>query len=116
MHNLTWRATYANGDVISQENQTYDDIDRDNLTAFQLMKDGLVVFSMPFYEGQGKRLIWRRRIERVVGGEQKVVHIIGKKGGFVCAVFDDGTVLADDKFREDNAWLYPPQYREYEVE
>jgi hypothetical protein len=46
----------------------------------------------------------------------KIVHIVGKKGGFVCAVFDDGSILADDKFRDNNNWLYPPQYREYEVE
>jgi hypothetical protein len=27
-----------------------------------------------------------------------------------------GNIAADDKFRDDNNWLYPPQYREYEVE
>jgi hypothetical protein len=114
---LSWRVHYNNGDIISQSpDYAYEDIDRDNLIAFQIVDSDKVVFSVPFFDGQGKRLIWRRRIEREVGGTEKIVHIVGKKGGFVCAVFDDGSILADDKFRDDNNWLYPPQYREYEVE
>jgi hypothetical protein len=112
---LSWRVHYKNEDVISQANLAYEDIDRDNLTAFQLFDGEKVVLSVPFKDN-GHRLIWRRRIEKQVGGEEKIVHIVGKKGGFVCAVFDDGTFLIDDKFREDNDWLYPPQYREFEVE
>ena len=111
---LSWRAIYNNGDQISQNNQTYDDIDRDNLIAFQLMNGEKVVFSVPFSEGQGKRLVWRRRVEKTIGKPDNVVHIVGKKGGFVAAVFDDSSVLIDDKFREDNNWLYPPQYKEHE--
>jgi hypothetical protein len=113
---IYWRVRYKNKDFISQSNLSYNEIDRNNLSEFQLMKGEKVVFSMLFSEGQGNQLIWRRRVQKSPGvKEDKVAHIVGKKGIFVCAFFDDGTVLVDDDFREDNGWLYPPQYQENEV-
>lgn len=112
---LSWKIHYNNNDIISQSKDFgYEDIDREKLTAFQLLEKDKVVLSVPFSEGQGKRLIWRRRVEHSPGGKEKIVHIVGKKGGFVAAVFDDGTMLIDDKFREESNWLYPPQYKEFE--
>lgn len=110
---ISWQAQLVNG-VQTQKDTPYEQIDRDNLKAFNLIKGDEVVFSVPFKDGQGKRLIWRRRVEMTPGGEQTIVHIVGKKGGFVAAVFENSFVLIDDNFSEENRWLYPPQYKEFE--
>jgi hypothetical protein len=112
---ISWKAQLANGTQY-QKDTPYENIDRDNLRAFSLVRGEEVIFSVPFKPGQGRRLIWRRRTEMTPGGVATVVHIVGKKGGFVAAVFDNGFVLLDDNFSDDNGWLYPPEYKEFEVE
>lgn len=112
---MQWIAQYKDG---SQEKQgpdlSYEDIDRENLAGFGLYNGEKLVIMLDFSNGDGRSLVWRRRVEQKQGEEPVVVHIIGKKGKYICMVFEDGSVVAVDNFVEGSQWLYPPQFRDNE--
>lgn len=114
-----WKAIYKDGTTYRQkdyydenvESKTYEELDREQLSEFQMWSlDGTkLLFVMPVHEGQGSRLVWRRRVQMFAKrsdgttvGEQRI-YVVGKRGGFMCVLMPDGTVLADDKFKEDHA-------------
>lgn len=86
---------------------SYEELDRsDKLVQFQLVKpDGSIIFSVPFKQGQGSRLIWRRRVQQDAGGNIVTFYLVGKKGAFVTCLLPDYTMILDDNFNENNAVL-----------
>lgn len=85
----------------------YEDISRGELSAFALEKDGEIIFKLHLEEGQ--RLIWRKREYRQVGGDTKVIHLLGwqkKVGGenlqAICYLFEDGHIEMAGRFRENH--------------
>ncbi len=112
--NLRWEAQYNDGTILSQispdgTKNAYEDIDRPKLIAFLLRnieEEDRLVFAVSFAEGDGHKLIWRRRVQNS-NGEFLVVHIVGKKHQFVAVVQDSVTLLVDN-FNEDDALLAPP--------
>lgn len=118
---LTWAAQYEDGttkfqvDITNGDKFAYENIDRDNLKAFTLLKGNLPVFRLIF-DGDGQKLVWRRRVEKNSNGETVIAHIVGKKGRFICTVNQDGQAAVANNFKEGDRWLYPPQFKEFEVE
>lgn len=92
---------------LKDQGLSYEDLDRsDKLIQFQILKpDGSLIFSVPFKEGQGSQLIWRRRVQSHSDGTQVVFYLVGKKGAFVACLMPDYTMIIDNNFNEDNAVL-----------
>lgn len=84
----------------------YELLDRKTLHQFQMLKpDGTIILSIPFKEGQGGRLIWRRRVQMMPGMGVVPIYIVGKRGAFVAAILPDYSIILDDNFDENNALL-----------
>lgn len=107
---IQWVAIYDDGILHQIDHQgtkhAYEDIDRERIRSFSLIQNNKILFRAHF-NGDGKKLIWRRRIQKTEG-EEFIVHIVGKKHQYVACVFQDGTVGVYDNFREDLAMLVPP--------
>lgn len=79
MNPLQWVAYYGD-EVFPQYNpdgteNRYQDIDRDRLTAFALVKDGNLVTRVHFEAGM--RLIYRRRVAIRAGDKVTVCYLVG---------------------------------------
>jgi len=107
MRNLTWKAHYHDGEILSQfspdgSENGYHDIDRNRLSHFALYENEKAVFSVRLHDGQ--RLIYRRRsIMQGSGNLVGVVYLVGwqmtYKGKNIKAinyVYGDGAVELDD--------------------
>src|ERR1051325_4836747 len=106
---ITWLAIYNNDTLLPQINQdgtknAYEDIDREILRSFSLIQDNRILFRAHF-DSDGKKLIWRRRVQKIPGEEEFIVHVVGKKGQYVALVFQSGTVGLYDNFNENDALL-----------
>lgn len=101
----TWRAIYRDGTALTQEQGSYEDIDREQLEAFSLLDhEGYPVITVAFKEGQGKRLIWRRRVVNKDGLDYHF-YLVGKKGGFVALLKPNFEVVINDRFDNSVALL-----------
>jgi hypothetical protein len=103
----TNKVTVVEQTELKAQGKSYEDLDRsDNLIQFQLVKpDGSIIFSVPFKEGQGRQLIWRRRVQNHSDGSQVTFYLVGKKGAFVACLMPDYTMIIDNNYNEDNAVL-----------
>lgn len=97
-----WAVSYTDGSTLEQinnfnEKNAFTDIDRSKLASFSLInkETGALAMSVEFNE-DGNKLIWVRRVF-VTNGVPICVHILGKKGKFVAAVFQDGGIVIKDK-------------------
>lgn len=99
-----WRAIYSDGSVINQKEMqvSYEDLDREKLREFQMLRDGQVVLVVPLKEGQGGRLIWRRRVQVIPGGGHRFFYLVGKRSAFVSVMFDNGAIVTDDNFSDEH--------------
>jgi len=117
---ITWVAKYRDGQFVTQhkgngEMMSADNVDRKLVESFSLLNGEKIIFTLHLDPGQ--RLIYRRRVEQNVGGEQKVCHLVGWRGDIaqsICYVFEDGQVEMAGAFREDHPWFYSPNLREFE--
>lgn len=99
-----WQAIYDDGTIINQKEfkVSYEELDRSKLAGFHMLRDGVPILTVPFSEGQGGRLIWRRRVQMTSNGEQRRIYIVGKRGAFVAALLENGSILVDDKFSDQH--------------
>lgn len=113
-----WKARYSDGTFLSQINpsgtrNSYQDINRDKLVAFEMWRDTTRVLLIRFAPGQ--RLIWRRRVEMSPAGVAEVCHLIGKQEtvngknyqGIVGLFESDGRIEVADRFEEGHPWFFP---------
>jgi len=121
-----WLAEHKDGSVIRQyEGDTKvsaDKIDRNKLKTFSLMNGESCVIKL--YIRNGMVLVYRRRIEKNVGGSERVCHIVGwrKYTGHdneivqsMAFIFEDGGIEMIEDFIEDHPWFYKPVLREFEL-
>lgn len=101
----TWLAVYKDGTTIRQKEFQvgYDELDREKLEEFQMWKDDQLIFAVPFKDGTGSRLIWRRRTQNSPGEGITHLYVIGKRGAFVAVLFPNGVTVLDDNFQEGHA-------------
>lgn len=109
---IKWFALYNDGETLFQEDaegnkHAYSDIDRSRLTHFLLYASDKErpIFCAEF-DGDGKDLIWRRRVQNI-NGESTVFHIVSKQDKYV-AIVTEGNVQIYDRFDEGFAPLLPP--------
>lgn len=113
-----WIARYNDGTFLPQINSSgtrnsYQDINRDKLIAFEMWKDATRVLLIRFAPGQ--RLIWRRRVEMSPTGVAEVCHLIGKQEtvngknyqGIMGLFESDGRIEVADRFEEGHPWFFP---------
>ena len=113
-----WVAKYNDGTSLAQveasgKKNTYSDIKREKLWAFEMWDGNTRLLFMRFQHGQ--RLIWRRRIETSPGGTIEVCHIIGKQEtvngknyqGIIGLFESDGRIEVTGKFEEGHPWFFP---------
>lgn len=122
-----WIAEYKDGTVIRQQKEdgtivSADSIDRDKIKTFSLMNGEACVVKLHLLKGE--KLIYRRRVEKTVGGPERACHIIGHRkyvgheGDIAQAtmfVFEDGGIEMISDFQEDHPWFYEPKLREFEL-
>ena len=103
----TNKVTAVHQKELKEQGKSYEDLDRsDHLVQFQMLRpDNSIVFSVPFKEGQGDKLIWRRRVQQDAAGNIVSFYIVGKKGAFVACLMPDYSLIIDNNFNEDNAVL-----------
>jgi hypothetical protein len=130
-----WVAVYSDGSRFPQYNEDgsdnrYQDIDRERLVIFEFWKttyekvlDGsgnpkfnatrrlLIACDL----STGARLIYRRRVEQVCGGNSLAVYLIGwqrtiegkNSQSVVCIPEYSDTMVFIDGWRDGSRWLYP---------
>lgn len=85
---------------------SYEELPRENLRIFRMVTpEGQTILQIPFKDGQGPRLIWRRRRSVAPGGGEVWFYVVGKKGAFVNVIMPDLSIVSDDNFSEDNVLL-----------
>lgn len=121
---LYWKAIYNDGTSLLQVNEDgtenkYFQIDKSKLSSFLL--SGYAKFNnyvkVIVHLDPNKKLIYRRRVAKRLGGIDEVVYIVGwqenRSGVNVQSlnfIFDDGHIEILDRFREDKELLYPIQF------
>jgi len=119
---LTWQAVYLDK-TINQYNpdasqNSYDGLNREEMTAFNLVNDrGEVVVTVPL--DSTKKLFYRMRVALLVGSHcRERIWLVGwrKSDGSmrVWVVDSKGKVKVYRGFREDSQWLYAPEFRSFE--
>lgn len=119
-----WRATYSDGTTLEQTTPnglvSADDIDRRKVVSMTLLRDSSVVVTLHLDPGQ--KLIYRKRINKCIGAEDEVCHILGWRQNVnseivqsICYYFEDGRIELAGQFRENHPWFYSPTLREFEV-
>jgi len=120
--NLSWQAVYLDK-TINQYNpdasqNSYDGLNREGMTAFNLVNDkGEVVVTVPL--DLTKKLFYRMRVALLVGSHcRERIWLVGwrKSDGSmrVWVVDSKGKVKTYRNFREDSQWLYAPEFRSFE--
>lgn len=117
---MEWKAIYSDNTYLTSHNDdgttnSYADINRDKLIAFDLINNGKSVLYINLSDK--KRLIYRRRVQQNMGtGVQKVVYLVGYQqnvGGknvqVVNHVYDDGHIEQYDTWKGGE-----PEYYNYE--
>lgn len=113
-----WKAKYTSGASLSQIDPSgklnaYQDIDRENLVAFEMWEGSSRLFFLRFKKGQ--RLIWRRRVEMSPQGIVEVCHLIGKQEtiggknyqGIIGLFESDGRIEICGRLEEGHPWFFP---------
>ena len=102
---MLWRAVYKDGTFLDQYNgegkpNGYENIDRENLLQFQLLKEEKVFFSLILEPGQ--KLIFRRRVFQNVKETRHVFLIGWQKDGqqAISYLFEDGSIIMAGKWTE----------------
>lgn len=87
----------------------YEDLDRHKITMFKIVRsDGQIVYSAPF-DGNGDKLLWRRRRSLNLVGFEQELHILAIANGTVVAVNpQDSSALHAPGFDKNDPMLYPP--------
>jgi len=118
-----WLAIYEDGSFLRQIDEDgtkhgYGDIDRDSLISFRLITPaGNLIFAANFELGEGKNLVWRRRVAKRQDQEGAIaVHLVGHKGRYVAMIMQDGASILFNNFKSDDALLNFPQHNESEGE
>lgn len=114
---FSWIATGDNDTTLPQINKdgtknSYEDINRENLKTFTLgytNDKGILGIFRANFNGDGNKLIWRRRIQKISGQEDVIVHVVGKKHQYVALIYQTGAVEIFDNFNEKNPLLVYPQ-------
>jgi len=136
---MQWVAYYSDDTHLRQYDDSgveskYADIDRGRLSSFALYDggkvDGFTVNGdiipgayatatrklLHLHLEAGQRLIYRRRVEKVVGGPETVCYLIGWQQTIkgenvqaICYVFEDGTIEVAGRYNESHPWFYSPQ-------
>ncbi len=102
---MLWRAVYSDGTVLDQYNgegkpNGYENIEREKLSQFQLLKEGKVFFSLILEPGQ--RLIFRRRVFQNLKETHHIFLIGWQKDGqqAISYLFEDGSVIMAGKWKD----------------
>ena len=102
---MFWRAVYSDGTVLEQYNAQgkpngYENINREKLSQFQLLKEGKVFFSLILEQGQ--RLIFRKRVLQKLKEIHSVFLIGWQKDGqqAISYIFEDGSVIMAGKWKD----------------
>ncbi len=101
---------------------SYADIARDKLSAFEMWEGSRRILWIRFARGQ--RLIWRRRVEMTPAGVVEVCHLIGKQEtingknyqGIIGLFESDGRIEVSDRFAEGHPWFFPAKIHTEEGE
>ncbi len=118
---MQWVAYYNDGTHLCQydddgtENK-YADIDRSKLDSFALYDRPATRKLFHLHIEPGQRLIYRRRVEKIVGGPEQVCYMIGWQQTVgeqniqsIAYVFEDGTIELAGRWRDDHSWFYSIQ-------
>ncbi len=122
-----WLVHYTDGTSLPQiepsgKKNSYSDIKRDKLAAFELWEGNNRLILIRFKPGQ--RLIWRRRVETSPGGITEICHIIGKQEiingrnyqGIIGLFESDGRIEIAGRFEIGHPWFFPVKIHEHEGE
>lgn len=110
-------AIYKDGKKLTlNEEVSYDNLPRDNIECFEVQKDNTPFFLMKLDEGQ--KPIYRRRVERVAGGNETEVFLLGWQQNGIQSInylTEDGRIVQGGKWDNSDAWMYAPTIRSYEL-
>lgn len=114
---MHWRATYKNGETVTEEDGVSSDrLNREQLASFSIMageREILTVRMIP-----GRKLFYRRRVEQSQGGPVRACHIVGWFAGdslTALYVFEgDGTIEMVGEFDDQHPWHYRPIFLPHE--
>jgi hypothetical protein len=122
-----WIVRYNDGGSLNQiesngKRNSYQDIDREKLSAFEMWEGSTRILLLKFNKNQ--QLIWRRRVETSPFGVTEVCHIIGKQEningenlqGIIGLFESDGRIEITGRFHDDHPWFFPIQIHESEGE
>lgn len=122
---LKWKAVYSNGGSLNQYNEDgsvnkYTDIDRGILEFFELYRDEKLIIRI--HLGDGKRLIFRRRVSLHISGTiTGVLYLVGWQktvGGeniqSISYLFEDGHIEMAGAWNEKSEFAYAPNLIEEE--
>lgn len=85
---ITWEADCGEKVIRSDSGASYGDIDRDHLTSFRIVDEGVVLLSYSVVLPD--MFTYRRRTRMTQGGVSRVQFIVGEVGSEVM-VYDVGT-------------------------
>ncbi len=109
---MLWRAVYQDGTVLDQYNgegkpNGYENIEREKLSQFQLLKNGKVFFSLILEQGQ--RLIFRRRVFKKIKETHHIFLVGWQKDGqqAISYLFEDGSVIMAGKWKGNRMFKAP---------
>ena len=118
MTEMKWKAVYSDG-YLNQYNEDgtankYTKIDRKKLQFFELYKEEKLILRV--HLGDGKRLIYRRRVEMEYPSKIKeVIYFAGwqkKVGGenieSISYIFEDGHIEMAGAWNEKSEFFYAP--------
>jgi hypothetical protein len=121
-HQITWLAHYGE-ELLPQYNadgseNLYQDIDRTRLTAFSLVRGNGILVRIHFDDG--KRLIYRRRVEVRPGDKVTICHLAGWQQtvngenvqSIACIFEENGTVEIINEWKE--GWYDKPEFLDFE--
>ena len=110
-----WRARYSDGEVVTSDTISYEQLDRARLRKFDVVhRASRSSYGLKF--GPSDRLIWRRRGSINTKGEQEAVHLIAMEPkapgqpALIKLVYEkDGTTELHEHFNKDHPWLHEPE-------
>jgi len=115
--NYTFSAIYNDGKKVTlSDTVSYDSLVRNGINAFEVQKDEQPFILMKLDEGA--KLIYRKRVEQNVAGDQYVVYLFGWRNGesqSMNYLSQDGVLVQGGQFDDKDSWMYSPKLREYEV-